>query len=114
MTAQHESVVPLIDFGPFLGGTLEGKRKVAQEISQACEHIGFFLITGHGVAQSLIEKTQAVSREYFALPVEGKSPAPYATGSLPGLHTSMRPNCCTDNRQPDTARSRRTIRYRTY
>ena len=72
MTAQHESVVPLIDFGPFLGGTLEGKRKVAQEISQACEHIGFFLITGHGVAQSLIEKTQAVSREYFALPVEEK------------------------------------------
>ena len=66
------SVVPLIDFSPFINGNTAGKQKVAREIGQACEAIGFFMLKGHGVSQSLIDDLIAVSYDYFRLPVDEK------------------------------------------
>lgn len=43
-------VVPIVDFEPFLTGTAEDKATVAAELGEACEHIGFFVLSGHQVS----------------------------------------------------------------
>jgi isopenicillin N synthase-like dioxygenase len=60
--------VPVIDISPFLSGSAEGKRLVAEQVGQACRDIGFLVIAGHGIPEELIEATRAVSAEFFALP----------------------------------------------
>jgi isopenicillin N synthase-like dioxygenase len=67
----HDTV-PVIDIAPFLAGTPEGKRRVAQAVGRACEDIGFFTIVGHGVDPALVDRMFRVSREFFDLPLEEK------------------------------------------
>ena len=69
MTLQQ---VPVIDIAPFLGGERDGKARVAAEVKQACEDIGFFVITGHGVDPSVTRATHDVSRRFFDLSLEEK------------------------------------------
>lgn len=64
--------VPIIDVSPFLEGTPEGKQKVAEEVGRACRDIGFLVITGHGVADALIQQTYDTSKAFFDLPEEEK------------------------------------------
>lgn len=64
--------VPVIDIAPFLEGSPEGKRLVAEEVGRACSEIGFLSIVGHGVPQELVQRTYAVSRQFFDLPFEEK------------------------------------------
>lgn len=64
--------VPVIDLSPYLQGTPEGKRKVADEVGRACRDIGFLTITGHGVSNDLVEGFYAASRAFFDLPLGEK------------------------------------------
>ncbi len=64
--------VPVIDIAPFRDGDAAGKAKVARQVGQACRDIGFLIISGHGIDQALIERTDAVSRKFFDLPLEDK------------------------------------------
>lgn len=64
--------VPIIDMSPFYSGTDEGKQQVAAMVDRACRDIGFLVITGHGVAPSLLERVDATSRAFFELPLEQK------------------------------------------
>lgn len=64
--------VPVIDISPFLAGTPQGKRQVAEQVGQACKDIGFLTIVGHGVDKDLIAETYRTSREFFNLPLEEK------------------------------------------
>jgi isopenicillin N synthase-like dioxygenase len=64
--------VPTIDIAPFLDGSQEGKARVATQVRQACEEVGFFLISGHGVPQALIKKVRDVANGFFDLPLEEK------------------------------------------
>ena len=41
-------------------------------IRQACEDVGFLVITGHGVADDLVRRVDAASRRLFALPLDEK------------------------------------------
>jgi len=66
------SPVPIIDISPFFGADEAGRRKVAQAVDEACATIGFIVVTGHGVAASLIDDMRAVSRQFFDEPVEQK------------------------------------------
>lgn len=45
-----------------------GASGAARQIGAACETIGFFAVTGHGVAPGIIDAMQASSRAFFALP----------------------------------------------
>ena len=62
--------VPVIDFSAFREGTAAGKAAVAAAIRDACETIGFFYLSGHGIANSQIDAVFAASRRFFALPLE--------------------------------------------
>ncbi len=64
--------VPLIDVSG-LHGDPAARRSVARQIGAACEEIGFFCITGHGVPDALIEQVRAQSVAFFHEPVEAKA-----------------------------------------
>ena len=67
-----DSFVPVIDIAPYLAGTLEGKRRVVEQIGRACREVGFYVIVGHGVDPALITEVEAVSRAFFDLPLDEK------------------------------------------
>lgn len=48
------------------------RRRVASEVGRACRDLGFFAIRGHGVADGVVDRAFAASREFFALPDEVK------------------------------------------
>lgn len=66
------SQIPIIDFSRFLDGTSNERRAVADEIIHACELIGFFYLTGHGVSADLRSKIFQRSDQFFHLPAEEK------------------------------------------
>ena len=72
MSACHSTEIPLIDLAPYFAGGRADKERVAREIGRACERIGFFLISGHGVDTSLCERARDASRAFFDLPLEEK------------------------------------------
>lgn len=60
--------VPIIDFAPFLTGDPAAKADVAAQIGEACEQVGFFMLTGHGVTQEAIDEVFAQARRFFDQP----------------------------------------------
>jgi isopenicillin N synthase-like dioxygenase len=64
--------VPVIDITPFFAGNAAQKRQVAARVDAACREAGFYLIVGHGVEQSLLDRMEAASRAFFALPAAEK------------------------------------------
>lgn len=70
--ARSNSFIPVIDVSPYFAGTQETKQRVAGQIGRACREVGFYVITGHGIDPKLIEDVEAVSREFFDLPVDEK------------------------------------------
>ncbi|MCI4589591.1 isopenicillin N synthase family oxygenase [Sphingobium sp. BYY-5] len=70
--------IPLINFAPFLTGDARARRVVAGEIAQACEQIGFFYLTGHGVPQTVVDAILAAAADFFSRPAEERAGA-YAT-----------------------------------
>jgi isopenicillin N synthase-like dioxygenase len=75
--------VPIIDVAPLRHGDAAAQQTAARAIDQACRSIGFLVITGHGVPAALIERVDAVSRQFFDLPLAAKMavrrPAPNVT-----------------------------------
>lgn len=63
--AIDRSEIPVIDFSSFLDGGPADKARVAAEIGRACETVGFLYLAGHGVAQSLIDRIFAASKQFF-------------------------------------------------
>jgi isopenicillin N synthase-like dioxygenase len=70
-STDNQSRIPVIDITALVRGTDE-RYKVAVEIGQACREYGFFYVVGHGVAESLQQRLEEVSRKFFAERVETK------------------------------------------
>jgi len=68
--------IPVIDISAALAGDEKGKARVAAQIRDACERIGFFTIVGHGVPDSVVKELQKEARAFFACPVEEKERTP--------------------------------------
>jgi len=66
------SEIPLIDIGDFLAGKAGALESTARELQAACENVGFFMISGHGVAPSLISDTFEASARFHRLPQADK------------------------------------------
>lgn len=77
--------VPVIDVGPFLRQEAD-HAAIPRAIAEACEHIGFFSIVGHGVDATLIARTVALAAEFFARPLaEKRRVQPAAAGQPRGF-----------------------------
>ena len=46
--------IPQIDIAPMLAGDPVGKRRIAEQVRDALETIGFFTIVGHGVPEAVV------------------------------------------------------------
>ncbi|MDZ7828126.1 MAG: 2-oxoglutarate and iron-dependent oxygenase domain-containing protein [Halofilum sp. (in: g-proteobacteria)] len=68
-----EAGIPVVDIGPFRRGEAAGAREVVDTIRRACEEIGFFTITGHGVPDELVDRMYHTSRAFFDLAAERKA-----------------------------------------
>ena len=64
--------VPTIDLTPWFDGTAEQRAAVADQVDQALQSVGFFMITGHGVSRADRAAVRIAAREFFALPDEVK------------------------------------------
>ncbi len=64
--------VPVIDLSGFRSGDPQRRMAVAAEVGRACEDIGFLIVSGHGVPDSLIQDCYQTSKAFFALPTAEK------------------------------------------
>lgn len=65
--------IPLIDIRALESPDAAQRSGVAKAIGAACRETGFFAITGHGVAQGLIDDAFAAAGEVFLLPPSAKA-----------------------------------------
>ena len=65
-------VIPVIDMAPCFAGVPGALDAAAAELRQALERVGFFIMTGHGVPQALIDQTFAEARRFHAQPMDAK------------------------------------------
>ena len=64
--------IPVVDIAPFAEGGARGREAVARQVDTACSSLGFLIISGHGVADRLIDDMRGVSLAYFDRPLEEK------------------------------------------
>ncbi|EJT68817.1 thymine dioxygenase [Gaeumannomyces tritici R3-111a-1] len=86
------SPIPVVDFAAWYGSSPQEQHRIAQEIADACRHVGFVQISNHGVSDQLVTQAFAWSTMFFSLPLEKKKTAPHLEGapsprgySWPGL-----------------------------
>lgn len=70
--AEVAARIPVIDFGRYFAGDAAALAPLAQQVKDACEHVGFFYIAGHGVPPDIVARAFAASRRFHALPLEEK------------------------------------------
>ena len=65
--------IPLIDISGFREGGAAQRQRIAAEVADAVETIGFFAVAGHGVPDDLMRRTQTLLAGFFDLPDAAKS-----------------------------------------
>lgn len=70
-TLSNFQQIPVIDVSG-LYGTSEQQQAVAEELRRAAREVGFLYVTGSGVSQALFDDLLAVTKQFFALPLEEK------------------------------------------
>ncbi|MBV9860587.1 MAG: isopenicillin N synthase family oxygenase [Alphaproteobacteria bacterium] len=71
-TPMIAGVIPLIDVAGHLAGDREAGRKAAAQLRWAFENIGFYYLAGHGVPQSLIDRSYEAAARFHAQPMAKK------------------------------------------
>jgi isopenicillin N synthase-like dioxygenase len=62
------SGVPVIELGGLRAGDNDGSAVAAAALDRACREIGFFAVSGHGIAPALLTAARTAGRAFFALP----------------------------------------------
>ena len=65
-------MIPILDWSRFTSG--RDRDGFVADLSKACRDTGFFLVTGHGIAQSLIDDTFAAADAFFSQSHAQKAP----------------------------------------
>jgi isopenicillin N synthase-like dioxygenase len=71
-SASTDTVIPVIDLGPYLAGVPGALEATAAQLRGALETIGFFIIIHHDVPQDLIARTFAEARRFHEQPLAAK------------------------------------------
>lgn len=64
--------IPLVDISGLYSEHLEDRKKVAKEIAQAAQNVGFLYITGYQIPESAIENLKFTAKKFFSLPLSKK------------------------------------------
>jgi len=79
--------VPLIDLAAARRGDRSERRSTAGQIDEACQAIGFFAVTGHGVPDDLVDDLRTRAHAFFSLPLAEKLRARHPmAGTNRGYH----------------------------
>jgi isopenicillin N synthase-like dioxygenase len=73
----QDVAIPVIDVSPLLTGGPEGEAAIARALGQACRDIGFFYVTGHGIAPRTIDAVFSQAHRFFAAPAGIKEAVRY-------------------------------------
>jgi isopenicillin N synthase-like dioxygenase len=68
-------VVPMIDLAPWTtlkNSTNDSKMEVVRQIHEACQSVGFFLVTNHGLDSQFLQGGWKATQEFFELPGKEK------------------------------------------
>jgi len=71
MASNAATQIPVINLQPLIANT-QARYEVAAQIQQACCDCGFFYITGHGIDETLQQRLEELSRQFFAQDLEAK------------------------------------------
>jgi isopenicillin N synthase-like dioxygenase len=71
-TAAPLETIPIIDLTPLAGGDPAAAATAAHDFGSALEQIGFAVVIGHGVPETLIAQTYDSVKAFFALPLAEK------------------------------------------
>ena len=74
--------IPVLDLGPYFGGDAGARDALAAEIRRACEDVGFFYISRHGIPDALIDRAFAESKRFHALPLATKQALSLDAGNI--------------------------------
>lgn len=92
--------IPVIDVAPLRAADSDrALARVGEAMLQACERIGFFYISGHGVPRAVTEQTVAQALEFFRRPAEQKLQvrvSPKHRGFIPVGEAKMYPGARVD------------------
>ena len=87
--------VPTIDFGAFEGPDPEAHASVVREVADACERVGFFFASNHGIEERVLSDALRHARGFFEQPLEAKMRvADLKKGYIPvgGCDNAVRPS----------------------
>jgi isopenicillin N synthase-like dioxygenase len=66
------ATIPVVDLGCWNNDDPASRAALAEHVRDICHHVGFMLVTNHGVDWRLVENVFAISNRLFALPEEQK------------------------------------------
>mmetsp|Transcript_129 Transcript_129/g.314 ORF Transcript_129/g.314 Transcript_129/m.314 type:complete len:323 (-) Transcript_129:150-1118(-) len=81
--------VPVIDISPFFGSDAEKRNEVVRSWDRAFSSVGFAVIVGHGIPESVITEAYDVAKGFFGLPVEEKMAYCFGRGYGAGGYTPV-------------------------
>lgn len=64
--------IPVIDISPLASPDAAARREVAAAVGAACRRTGFFLVTGHGIPDAVVQDAFRAAHAVFALPHDTK------------------------------------------
>lgn len=67
-----DNPLPVIDISGLASGDPARRQAVADEIGRACDEIGFFYVTGHGIPEETIQGAVDAAARFFGQPLEEK------------------------------------------
>src|SRR3954453_22066119 len=94
--------IPVIDVAGHLAGDAEPSRRAVTQLRWAFENVGFYYLSGHGVPQTLIDRTYEAAARFHAQPISRKlalKANEHNTGSLPISDTAS-PQAAAQGRKP--------------
>jgi isopenicillin N synthase-like dioxygenase len=95
--------IPVIDLAPFRAGGAAGRQRVAAQVAEAWETLGFLVVSGHGIAPAEGAYLHAAALEFFDLPLDEKLKVrrprndqnrgyiPYGEETLARMHGNVTP-----------------------
>src|SRR6266852_9524975 len=108
LRAASSAAFPVIDLGAYMRGEARARDRIAAELRNALENIGFLIVVGHGLAAELTDGIVEEARRFHALPLDeklklatGRGEGTGFTGYLPSGEYSVKTSEVNDNDKPD-------------
>mgnify|MGYP000258507602 CR=1 FL=1 len=64
--------IPTLDLGPYFSGDTSARERLARDLRDVQESIGFYVVVNHGVPSEPIARAYAALKEFFELPLDAK------------------------------------------